>query len=430
VLPFPPGLNYTEVILGYDQPALRAAWAELQESLEQAMMAWLWEEDQMYHRDVAESRMGLTVSPYRHKTFRVLIASYVEDSEEAADRLQRNLERLQDTRFNDTFEVAMFLYDGTDKNFRDRPWYADPDGLVVMRETQKLCKAEALYLITPDLASNYSHIWLLDGGLSLDMFSWSLYHTILAGLEPLVSLPAILPRTPEAGAPGLTGLDMSYWADNVWNNISRSAMAVTVDAARSDASCTVLASQLWPLVYNRLALSDRSSDEYLSDAWDVAAMSSPYCFNRLTPLITLVVASPVRVMSPTAGPDGQCNRGCGDEDASCLTLSPHQWNLTFQGINESVRWKDVDCLRNTTSRDHFGLQSNYFFKKVRMQCDLNFKIRGCRYFLNSRGAAKGQAAKLVTLYNGKQVWTEQFQCLNVWPAGMVDGECKPVKMIR
>ncbi|CAK0817630.1 unnamed protein product, partial [Prorocentrum cordatum] len=163
---YPPGFNYTEVILGYDQPALSAAWAELQESLAQALMDWFGKEGPVYHDDGPEpgTWMSLVVSPFENKTFRVLIASYVEDdSEEAAERLQTNLAKLQETRSDDIFEVAMFLYDGSDKHFRERPWYADPNGVVVLRRMEKLCKAEALYLITPDLASNYSHIWLLDG---------------------------------------------------------------------------------------------------------------------------------------------------------------------------------------------------------------------------------------------------------------------------
>lgn len=356
------------------------------------------------------------MSSRSNKTFRVLIASYVEDSEEAANRLQGNLERLQEARFNDTFEVAVFLYDGTDHHFRDRPWYADPDGLVVMREKQKLCKADALYLITPDLASNYSHIWVLDGGLSLDMFSWSVYRTILAGLEPLVSLPARLPGTPEAGAPGLVGLDMSHYGDDVWSTSGRSAMPVTVDASRSDASCTVLASELWPLVYDRLARSDRRTDEYLSDVWDIAARSSGYCFNRLAPQITLVVASPVRSVSPTVGPGGRCSRGCGDKEASCSPMSPLQWNLTLEGVNNSVRWRDVDCF-NTTEL-YFGFDVYWFTKKVRWQCELNFKARGCRYYMDLR-----HPSRLMTVYNGNEVWPAKFLCHSMWP-DIVNGECQ------
>eukprot|EP00959_Pyramimonas_sp_CCMP1952_P121009 2530154-Pyramimonas_sp.AAC.1 len=71
-------------------------------------------------------------------------------------------------------------------------------------------------------------------------------------------------------------------------------MPVTVDAARSDASGAVLAAELWPAVHDRLGLSDRRSDEYLSDVWDIAAVLSTECSSRLSPMVTLVVASPVR----------------------------------------------------------------------------------------------------------------------------------------
>jgi len=210
---------------------------------------------------------------------------------------------------------------------------------------------------------------------------------------------------------------MYHWGSKVWSERSSATMPVTVDASMSDASCAVLASDLWPMIYNRLGLIDRRSDAYLSDAWDIAALASSFCVGpgrqQHTPKVTLVVASPVRVMSPTAGPGGGCSRGCGDENANCLRFDELEWNLTLQAINDSVRWADVDCF------DTFQLRS------VVRQCDMNFQLRGCRSWLDGR-----QWHKRVILYNGISVWLGNFKCLNRWPEGMADGECEPVTMFR
>lgn len=399
--------------LGYDYPEVRAAWSGLQERLEQALTDYYFASDAPLVERVTESgRPGDEPAPRSDRQLRVLIVTYTADSEEAAERLRSNMDVLRGNRFNDIFHAEIFLHNGTDEHFRGSEWDARPDGIVVNKTVKKLCKAEAWYHISPGFALSYDYVWLLDDGFSLDMFSWGIYRTVLIGMDPLVSLPSMLPGAPGSAASDVLGLEMSYW----WTEWLDTMIPITVDAVRSDGGCPVVSSSLWPAVYERLGISDRRSAEYVSDIWDIAAVASVWC-DMPFPKILLVVASPVRRMRVTdSSQDGMCNAGCGDEMVNCQRVSSREWELIEKALNVSREF--------TCAEGFYGHPFDSFHKSIKGICFDDFLLRGCRSWVSTR-----EYAKKAVLYNGQDISSEYFRCRNGWPRGMIDGTCKPLERI-
>lgn len=232
----------------------------------------------------------------------------------------------------DTFEFALFHYDNEESEWMKHHWYSDKQGSVIMRRAQPLCKAEAWTLITPAMAKQYDYIWLIDGDLRLDMFSWDLYRTVLASLDPLVSQPSIVPKKPGRRSTDKHKLRMTGRVHGLF--------PIAREVERTETMAVLVSSRLWPAMHERMQNSDLHTVWYLNDVWDLAAHSSAMECGRTG--VLLVNAAPVRHMNyhdlfdadKVPERNFSCVRGCGENDANCQPLRRSEVSLLRDGLHD------------------------------------------------------------------------------------------------
>jgi hypothetical protein len=330
----------------------------------------------------------------RQGNLRVLIVNPLQDSEQAAENLERSMEKLHNNSFGDTFNFALFLYQGTDAHFNTRKWYNDPN-VVVRKSLAPMCKAEAWYTLEPEMVAEYDYVWLLDGDLGMDVFSWDLYRTVLMNMQPLVSQPSVVPISPGKRSSDLQVLNMLQW------KLQQGQLPLLIEIARTEIMCTVLKSELWTAFHNRLAAIDRLTAWYTSDFWDLAAWMSTMQCSKSPPL--LVNAAPIRHLNyHDIFHSGRCTRHCGRDGVNCRLVTEEQTELL---LNTSA----FQC-----GRDFSDLERQLG------QCDYDFQIRGCRTLVE-----KVVDSYKMLLFDGYTASWTPFTCKNLWPSGLSQGTCFP-----
>mmetsp|Transcript_102144 Transcript_102144/g.309884 ORF Transcript_102144/g.309884 Transcript_102144/m.309884 type:complete len:312 (+) Transcript_102144:63-998(+) len=191
--------------------------------------------------------------PYVRKV-RVLVAMPVSNrGEDAVVNFEYNMHKLQNNSFGDVFDYALFHYDDDATEWEKKPWYKDTNGPVVRKWVGPICKSEAWYQLEPSLIKQYDYVWLVDGDLRFDYFSWDLYRTVLSMLNPLVSQPSFLPAGPGGRSTDIGSLQMSG------KDKATSYFTIAKEAERSESMAVLVSTQLWGAVRLKLGSSDRSS---------------------------------------------------------------------------------------------------------------------------------------------------------------------------
>lgn len=334
---------------------------------------------------------------HRDVSLRVLVVNPVQNSHKALDNFVRNYQKLQNNSFGDVFHFALFFYQGSNDKFTEHDWYHDPDGPVVFASTAQTCKAEAWYLITPELAAKYDYLWLLDGDLGMDLFSWDLYRTVLVNMEPLVSQPSVVPKGLDLRSSDLEGLNMWHW------ETLNGMLPVYIEISRTEIMCTVVSSQLWPSFHDRLEHTDRLSAWYTSDFWDFVATLSRVDCGRPAPL--LVNAAPVRHLDfhDLFHNGSRCSKHCGSDESNCRNPSGRQMELVKDNWNTS----SYTCGRGD-------------LRSIETTCAAYFRMRGCRSYL-----AQSVENYTMLLYNGSRASTWAFTCHASWPDALAKALCYP-----
>lgn len=272
--------------------------------------------------------------PSSRGSFRILVVSPVKGTASAVEGFRYNMKKLMANKAGDVFEFALFHYDNDEAEWRKHHWYTDDHGAVVLRHTQPLCKAQAWTLIEPEMAKRYDYVWLMDGDLRFDMFSWDLYRTILASLDPLVSQPAIVPKKPGRRSTDKHKLRMTGRVKGLF--------PVAREVERTETMAALVSSRLWPAMHERMQHSDLHTVWFLNDVWDLAAhMSTIECGQTG---ILLVNAAPVRHMNYHDLFDADkvpersftCVRGCGEDGANCRPLSRSEAQLLREGASRGA----------------------------------------------------------------------------------------------
>mmetsp|Transcript_72193 Transcript_72193/g.223046 ORF Transcript_72193/g.223046 Transcript_72193/m.223046 type:complete len:422 (-) Transcript_72193:14-1279(-) len=269
--------------------------------------------------------------PSTRGPFRILVVSPVKGSAVAVEGFRYNMKKLAANKAGDAFDFALFHYDDDDSEWKQHHWYSDRDGAVVMRHKQPLCKAQAWTLIMPEMAKQYDYVWLMDGDLRFDMFSWDLYRAVLAGLEPLVSQPSVVAKKPGRRSTDKHKLRMTGRV--------RGLFPIAREVERTETMAVLVSARLWPAMHERMQHSDLHTVWFLNDVWDMAAhMATIECGHTG---VLLVNAAPVRHMNyhdlfdadkvPTRS--FSCVRGCGEGGANCRPLSGSEAALLREGLD-------------------------------------------------------------------------------------------------
>lgn len=331
-----------------------------------------------YQADLA-SGIRRTFSPDSTR-FRVLVVSAVKGTPSSlVDSFRYNMKRLVGNEAGDVFEFALFHYDNHDAEWRKHHWYTAEGGAVVMRRTTPLCKAQAWTLVTPDMAAQYDYIWLMDGDLRLDVFSWDLYRTVLSTLKPLVSQPAVIGKKLGARSTDKHKLRMT--------GRDKGLFPIAREVERTETMAPLISTRLWPAVYERMQHADLHSVWFLNDVWDMAAHMSEIECGQTGAL--LVNAAPVRHMDHNDLFEAEkvpermvtCVRGCGQDGANCRPLSRSEAQLLsdgLRGVCDVRRSPGLACTSNVSScRDQLwqGLskrewvESNGSIRVVKYRCN-------------------------------------------------------------
>lgn len=294
-----------------------------------------------YQRRLAE-RVRADFPARSNASFRVLVVSPVKGTKEAADTFRENQLLLEANGHGDAFDYALFHYDEATEEWEKREWYGDRR--IVVKRKEPLCKAMAWSYITNDMAAAYTHIWLLDGDLRMDMFSWELYRTVLAGMNPLVSQPSILPREPGMRSTDKYKLRMLGRKDGKF--------PVLREVHRTEVMAPLLSAKLWPMVRERLFHSDLSTVWYHNNLWDTAAYMARHTCGQ--PAVLLVNAAPLRHLNFHDLLDRQqafrrfnCTTGCGEFQANCQPLTSREVALLTKGMADTCNVtgsEDFNCM--------------------------------------------------------------------------------------
>lgn len=243
------------------------------------------------------------------KPLKVLMISPVSNSMRSVDDFEYNMGRLRSNSAGDVFHFALFHYDGDDSMWKQRSWYNEAHG-VVMSENRPMCKSAAWLKVDPAMARRYDYIWLMDGDLRMDYFSWDLYRGVLALLDPLVSQPAIVPRGLGERSTDLEELQMVGAYGRMF--------PIAREVERSESMAPLLSSRVWPVLYKRLTRNDVRSVWYTNTVWDILAQWGALSCGKTGVLV--VNAAPVRhinchdLLRRPNRTGNDCIRGCGHPD--------------------------------------------------------------------------------------------------------------------
>jgi len=307
-----------KIVHGTHNAGLESSWDDYQKRLIR-MMQRMKPANLEGRRALVSLRSNRTSA--QKGSFKVLIVSPVRDTQGAVADFEDNWHKLRSNEFGDTFDFALFHYTNSNRFWKQHAWYSDASGPVVMRRVGPTCKPQAWSQIPLSVAKKYDYIWLLDGDLRLDYFSWDLYRTVLAVLEPPVSQPAVLPR-----APGERSSDVSR-VNMVGRQQGKFPIALEVE--RSEIMTPILSARLWGALHTRLGGNDLHTAWYLSDWWDLASMLFNLQGEKTSVLV--VNAAPVRHINCKDllwTEDGQwgkgensCTWGCGKLDTNCRSFT-------------------------------------------------------------------------------------------------------------
>jgi hypothetical protein len=370
-------------------------------SSEEAIAAWAEYQAQMVSYLNTQFWQGKPNS-----SLRVLVINPVQNSNASVDNFIRNYRKLKNNSFGDVFHFALFFYQGHHALFeKQHEWLKPKDsGPVVFSSRKQLCKAEAWYEITPDMAAKYDYLWLIDGDLGLDLFSWDLYRTVLVNMEPLISQPSVVPKGRGLRSSDLVGLNMKYWGRI--NNM----LPIYIEIGRTEIMCTMVSSQLWPSFYNRLEHTDRLSAWFTSDFWDFAALLSKVDCGRPAPL--LVNAAPVRHLNfHDLFHSGRCSKFCGSDGSNCKNPSDMEMSL----LKENWDTDSYTC----------GKLSGADLQSLEATCASDFQMRGCRTYL-----AQSVPNYTMLVYNGTEAQLLPFVCQGKWPDMMTLIQCRPLHFLE
>mmetsp|Transcript_106574 Transcript_106574/g.330924 ORF Transcript_106574/g.330924 Transcript_106574/m.330924 type:complete len:507 (+) Transcript_106574:68-1588(+) len=282
--------------------------------------------------------------PQKREPLRILVVSPVSGETLAVDDFEYNLNKLISNTAGDIFAFALFHYDTNDTEWKQKHWYSGPNSPIVKADTRPLCKGHVWSTMTPAFVKPYDYIWLMDGDLRLDYFSWDLYRSVLVGLDPLVSQPSILPRSAGGRSTDLAKLRMVGTQGGMF--------PIAREVNRSEGMAPLISKRLWTAFHERLKRNDPHSIWYTNDFWDLAAtLSKTFCDKTG---VLLVNGSPLRHMNRhdllapgTIGSTHDCLTGCGGEDANCRLLSSKEMKLMREGIKSycNLPWGDprLDC---------------------------------------------------------------------------------------
>lgn len=280
------------------------------------------------------------------RRLRVLLVQVVEDSERSVTNFEDNHRGLRQNSAGDVFEFALFHHDGSNDHWRNRSWYNESFLVKKMKATKEIrgCKPVFWREITPDVASKYDYIWLMDEDVRLDWFSWELYRTVLVKLDyPLVSQPAIT-----AGFPTAVKSRIGFLTFPGLNPTSRT-FAVAETVMRTEVQSPVISTKLWPAMVQRINHNDLGTDWFIDSFWDIIAFASKRLCGKTSPL--KINAAPVAHMSyhnlhlcgnscTGHGRDNlNCRKVTADEDALALSVLRDVCGST-DGMNKTLaeRW--------------------------------------------------------------------------------------------
>lgn len=298
--------------------------------------------------------------PYTSQNFRVLVVSPVTGDEASVVSFAYNMEKLRGNKAGDIFSFALFHYDGNTTLWQQFPWYSGKDSPIVWRDDQPVCKGQVWTAITPAMANGYDYIWLMDGDLQLDYFSWDLYRSILVALDPLVSQPSILARSGGARSSDIGQLRMV--------GLEQGVFPVAREVNRSESMAPVISRRIWTAVHERLLGNDGRTIWYATDFWDMVAYVAALTCRKTS--VLLVNASPVRhlnhhdLLAPgSIGERHNCTKGCGEGEANCRATTDQEKHLIAEGLEEYCRIptdsRFLDCGQEQMRQCQWGLVAEF-----------------------------------------------------------------------
>ncbi|CAK0810052.1 unnamed protein product [Prorocentrum cordatum] len=286
--------------------------------------AWHAYQDKMAQQLLSEHADG-----HRKKPYRTLVVSAVHDTEAMVEIFETNMKRLLANKHGDKFDFALFHIDSGTTEWKKHSWYRNSalfGGKVVKKTLGAGCKPQFWAQITPQVASKYDYLWLLDEDIQLDFLNWDFYRTVLSTVDPVVSQPVIIPKAPHMRATGVTKLVMQPPRSDKF--------MMAYETQRSEVQAPVISTKIWPAVWERNQNNDRRNDWYIDDFWDVVAFLGEAKCHKTG--VLAVNGAPVRHMDCHNLFKGtKCVEGCGDNDANCAPVSKQEESLVRDALKEA-----------------------------------------------------------------------------------------------
>eukprot|EP00927_Polykrikos_kofoidii_P003576 TRINITY_DN11433_c0_g1_i1.p1 TRINITY_DN11433_c0_g1~~TRINITY_DN11433_c0_g1_i1.p1 ORF type:complete len:414 (+),score=46.72 TRINITY_DN11433_c0_g1_i1:20-1261(+) len=205
-------------------------------------------------------------SPKDSSSIKVLVVVIVSDTAVTADRMERNIHSLAESS-SDSFMWALFFYDKTDDNFKNRPWYSDRS--LVYHEMHPGCKPTQYMIVNSEATDSFDYLWLMDEDIDLRFVGWDLYRRMLLLFNPLVSQPSVV-----SGIPGGRASDISEVNFKDFSN----GVVLAREATRSEVMTPILDTRVWPAVLERIRNNRHDNVCFTDTFWDIMGLLGKiYC---------------------------------------------------------------------------------------------------------------------------------------------------------
>lgn len=235
------------------------------------------------YQEAVVGKFAASVTELQKVPLRVLMVTYVDNSERCVNSWADNVQKLRADPAGDHFDFAFFHFDSNNSLYQRQDWYTHPS--VKIRHVGIGCPSMFWFMLNFSFVKTYDYVWMSDGDMHLGFFSWSVYRVALVKLRPLVSQPAILPAFAGGLSTGVPILRMTGVR-------RRQRPLLAREVIRSEVMMPMLSVRVWKALHQRLAGNDQHNMWFTDAFWDFVAFAGKGSCKTTGPL--LVEASPAR----------------------------------------------------------------------------------------------------------------------------------------
>jgi len=227
----------------------------------------------------AELLHQISTKPFPARRFRILIASPVTLG--MLETLAYNVQKLKQSQSKDEFHLALFYYKQElnkvpklERRVRKilKPW-------LFLQKAGPGCKVHFWRShLVPSLTDQFDYLWLMDGDLRMDYFSWDLYRHFLVRHEPVLSQPSIVGWTPATRSTDHKSLRMRSDPQNLNSRYHTHdkdlPFPLAWESFKVEMQAPLVSTKIWPVIFQRMKTVNGSSAWAIEGFWNALGVAA------------------------------------------------------------------------------------------------------------------------------------------------------------